>query len=118
MAPTQAYYPKGEVDIKNTKMPNKRATELDNLWLAYLKDNPENIKPAGKKYSIDQFCRYTVDLTANGNLAYDTLKLIKQKRANPGYNLAAIEFIRSQNLKLKKRKADKPLTIDFKYYAF
>lgn len=116
--PAQAYYPKAEVDIRNTKIPNRTASQLDDLWLSFLKSNPENIKPAGKKYSIDQFCRYTVESSANGEVLYDTIKLVKQKRENPSYNLAAIEFLRSQNLKLKKKKADKPLTIDFKYYAF
>ena len=116
--PVLSYYPKAEIDIKNTKIPNRKASDLDDNWLKFLQDNPENLKPKGKKYSIDQFCRYTIESTENGELLYNTLKLVKQKRENPGFNLQGIEFLRNQNLKFKKKKANKPLTIDFKYYAF
>lgn len=114
----QAYYPKAEVDIKNTKLGNRKLEELDSMWFQYLQENSESLRPTGKKYTIDQSCRYTIESNENGDLLFDTIKLVKQKRENPTYNLEAINFLREQNPNLKKKKADKPLTIDFKYYAF
>lgn len=113
-----AYYPKAEVDVKNSKLNNRKLEELDQAWFLFLEDKTEVLRPKGKKYTVDQSSAFTIDTNENGDLLYPTLKRIKQKRENPDFNLAAIEFLRNQNINLKKKNAEKPITINFKYYAF
>lgn len=116
--PVNAYYPKAEFDVKNSKLSTKKLEELDQAWFLFLEDKREVLLAKGKSYTIDQASSFTIESNTNGDLLYSTLKKLKEKRENPDYNLAAIEFLRSQNLNLKKKKDDKPITVSFKYYAF
>ena len=69
------------------------------------------------EYRVDQSCEFEFALNDKSELHIDSLKLSEHKN-NFDYNLKAIEFLRENPLKLKKKKADKASSIKFLYFAF
>ena len=116
--PAKAYFPKIHLDFDNVKMKRIYKERAELALLNYLEDYPEVLKPAGKRYKKDQYCKYEMELLSKNKVDVTSIKVLDKKK-NLSYNLKVIEFLRGyKEFNIEKKDEDKPITISFKYYAF
>ncbi len=113
----QAIYPSGIVKIHNAKLKANSAEKLGKQWFDFIYEYPEILTPEGKKYKVDQYCSYSLELDADGKVIIDSIKLLKHKK-NFKYNLKAIQFLRETELVFTKINPDKPVELEFIYESF
>ncbi len=120
LVPAQAYYPSTKIEFENVDIKRKHRVKIQDALLEYLDEYPEVLKPEGKRYKKDQYCKYQVmaDPDSKG-LKLETIKVLDEKK-NIEYNLKVIDFLRSYNKELKINVEDplKPIVMEFKYFAF
>ena len=112
-----AIYPSGKVKIHNAKLQSLSHEKLDRQWFDYIDEYPEILIPENKKYKIDQYCRYSMELDADGKIILDSIGLLKH-RQNFQYNLKAIQFLRENPLVLKRKNLNKPVELELIYESF
>ncbi len=113
----RAIYPSGTIKIHNAKLKSISREKLDKQWFDYIYEHTEVLIPEGKKYKVDQYCSYSLELDADGKILIDSIKLLKHKQ-NFKYNLKAIQFLRENPLVLRRVNADKPVELEFIYESF
>jgi hypothetical protein len=112
-----AIYPSGTIKIHNAKVKSISREKLDKQWFDYIYEYPEVLTPEGKKYKVDHYCSYSLELDTEGKILIDSIKLLKHKQ-NFKYNLKAIQFLRENPLVLHKANPDKPVELEFIYESF
>lgn len=114
-----AYYPSMKLNFKNVKIKRSEKEKIKVALLEYLEEKPEILKADHQRYKVDQYCLYEMDLKPETNeIDLSTIKVLDDK-TNLSYNLRIIEFLRQyKNIDLKKKEADQPIQIAFKYFAF
>ncbi len=113
----QAIYPSGIVKIHNAKLKSIGIEKLNKKWFEFIYEYPEVLTPEGKKYKVDQYCSFSLELNSNGNIMIDSIKLLKHKQ-NFKYNLKAIQFLKETELTFSKIDATKPVELEMIYESF
>ncbi len=112
-----AIYPSGEVKLHNAKIKSISKDKLDSSWFDFIYENSDALIAPGKKYKVDQYCSYSLDLDAHGKVLIDSIKLLKHKQ-NFKYNLKVIQFLRETELVFVRPDATKPIELEFIYNSF
>ena len=68
-----AIYPSGVIKVHNAKVKSLSREKLDKQWFDYIYEYPEVLTPEGKKYKVDQYCSYSMELDADGKILMDWL---------------------------------------------
>lgn len=113
----QAIYPSGIIKIHNAKLKSMGIEKLNKKWFEFIYEYPEVLTPAGKKYKVDQYCSFSLELDTNGNIMANSIKLLKHKQ-NFKYNLKAIQFLKETEVVFTKVDATKPVELEMIYESF
>lgn len=116
--PAKANLPRAFLKFHNLEIENSVKKDIQEKWTKFLNENPEVLLKPNKKYKIDQYCSFSFDLNAKTEeIEVNSIKLLKHKN-NFDYNLKAIEFLKTNNFKLKKKNPEKLGEIEMFYRAF
>ncbi len=117
-----AGFPSTKINFKNISIDKKNRQSLENKWFEFLKSYPEVLIPSGKKYKYDQSCKFKFKLNQDSKIDINSIELIRPKQKNKAinfaYNLKAIEFLKTLEIKLTPNKLGKTHEIELIYLAF